>query len=139
MKAIHKKRLQKLIAFLRQLPRKRFDFAIIRKEPPKCGAVGCAIGYLPNVFPWVFKSVITSRETDMFGTHEVAFRENENLRFQEAAVWVTGIQDDWQAVGLFQAEGQHRVSEELPLLPEEATPKQVARMLEKFIKLQKAK
>lgn len=123
MKPIHVKRLKKLIAFLRKLPRKRFNFAIVRNEPPKCGVVGCAIGYMPNVFPRVFKSF------------EVTAC---NRTFYKAAMWVSGL--GWCPAGwLFNPMQQQLVHEKLKNLPTTATPKQVAAMLEKFIKLQTAK
>jgi hypothetical protein len=139
LKAIHVRRLRKLIAFLDKLPRKRFNFAIVRNEPPKCGAVGCAIGYMPNVFPKVFQSVVNpnhSKVGAMEGwdwTHNVTFKDRY-CDFPDVAAWVSGL-ESYQASGLFHPDGQSRVHPKLKDLPESATPKQVARMLEKFIQL----
>lgn len=136
MKPIHVKRLKKLIAFLRKLPRKRFNFAIVRNEPPKCGAVGCAIGYCPNVFPRVFKSYIIPKEDRWYhrGSHGVGFREDGVRSFSSVAHWLTGLSGE-AAADLFEPMCQNLVHEKLPQLPDTATPKQVARMLEKAIKL----
>lgn len=138
MKPIHEKRLRKLIAFLRQLPRKRFNFAIVRNEPPKCGAVGCAIGYLPNVFPRVFKSIPLAAGDGSLGTftHRITFRGTDEHNFGGAAAWVSGLREI-AAGDLFDPNQQRYVDKRLPILPKTATPKQVARMLEKFIQLQK--
>lgn len=138
MKAIHIKRLRKLIAFLRKLPRKRFNFAIIRNEPPKCGAVGCAIGYMPNVFPRVFKSFALPSEEGADWTHGVGFRGKGQPNFISVAEWVSGLPYE-KAHFLFEPENQFLIDDRLPDLDKDATPKQVARMLEKFIELQTAK
>lgn len=136
MKPIHIKRLRKLIAFLRKLPRKRFNFAIVRNEPPKCGAVGCAIGYMPNVFPRVFKLFEVTGSCNW--TYGVGFRSTSHENFYDAAMWVSGL--GWCPAGwLFNPMQQQLVHEKLKNLPATATPKQVAAMLEKFIKLQTAK
>jgi hypothetical protein len=135
MKQIHIKRLRKLIAFLDALPRKRFNFAIVRNEPPKCGAVGCAIGYMPNVFPRTFRSFPVPKNEKDIWTHGVGFRKDGYISFEEVGMWVSGL-DFYEAGHLFNPWQQSFVHPELKDLPETATPKQVARMLEKFIKLQ---
>lgn len=138
MKPIHVKRLKKLIAFLRKLPRKRFNFAIIRNEPPKCGAVGCAIGYMPNVFPRVFRSFAIPSYDVQLWTHGVGFRGASEPNFVSVAEWVSGL-ERFTASALFEPRNQGKVDARLPHLSKSATPKQVAAMLEKFIKLQTAK
>lgn len=70
MKAVYKKRLQKLADFLETIPSKHFNLDYIamdndgcnlenyskkmkqigKGEKVKCGAVGCAIGWMPIVF-----------------------------------------------------------------------------------------
>lgn len=137
MKPIHIKRLRKLIAFLRKLPRKRFNFAIIRNEAPKCGAVGCAIGYTPNVFPSIFRS-FALLDHGYQRTHGVGFRGKTEPDFTGVAMWVSGLPYDTAAF-LFEPYRQDKVDGRLPLIPGDATPKQVARMLEKFIELQTEK
>lgn len=60
---MNKQRMLKLADFLDNLPAKKFDFAIFRTiacdapyvAPESCGAVGCAIGWMPTVFPRVCK------------------------------------------------------------------------------------
>jgi hypothetical protein len=137
LKPVHVRRLRKLIAFLRQLPRKRFNFAIIRNEPPKCGAVGCAIGYMPNVFPRTFQSFGIPDGLGRW-THHVGFRGREyspgSNGFMAVAKWVSGL-GGIQASDLFTPNLQQCVHDKLKPVPTSATPKQVARMLEKFIQL----
>lgn len=57
---MNKKRMLKLADFLENVvPKHRFDLCIIAKEndkgekpgPNTCGTAGCAIGWMPNVFP----------------------------------------------------------------------------------------
>jgi hypothetical protein len=138
MKTIHIRRLRKLATFLRKLPRKRFNFAIIRNEPPKCGAVGCAIGYTPNVFPSVFRSFVIPPSWTCEWTHGVGFRGELNPDFIKVAEWVSGL-EGFTASALFEPGNQGLVDRRLPFLRKSATPKQVAAMLEKFIKLQTEK
>ena len=136
MKAIHKKRLQKLIAFLRQLPRKRFDFEVIRYGTD-CGAVACAIGWTPQALPRLAK--IDACGSPILRKTKLAENEQYQLeQFREIAMEVTGL-DRNTAPSLFCPRQQSMVDERLSDLPFTATPKQVARMLEKFIELQEAK
>lgn len=130
MKPIHKRRLRKLIAFLRRLPRKRFNFGVVRNET-SCGAVACAIGWMPNVFPRVFKPV--SAIPCIHWTHEVTFRGEKYTFFYDIAEWLTGLE---RARNLFYPSCQKIVDDRLPNLPKTASPKQVAAMLEKFIRIQ---
>ena len=66
---MNKQRMLKLADFLDNLPTKKFDFSIFRDRddtavytpPEKCGAVGCAIGWMPTVFPRVCKSWMGSK------------------------------------------------------------------------------
>jgi hypothetical protein len=67
MKKFHRARLLTLAAFLDTLPRVKFDFDVFVREdglPMKealkagdhdCGTAGCAVGWLPAVFPRAFK------------------------------------------------------------------------------------
>lgn len=127
MKAIHKKRLRKLIAFLRQLPRKRFNFDTIRYGHG-CGTVGCAIGWTPEALPSLVKN------DSLLGP---VLRKG-NGYFRDIAAELTGL-GPHLASCLFCPGEQAIADSRLPNLPATATPKQVARMLEKFIELQEAK
>lgn len=133
MKPIHKKRLLQLIAFLKALPKESFDFASIRNHIHDCGAVGCAIGWAPKVFP---KSIVFQK-TGGDDLPYVRLRALESSGFADVAQWLTGL-GFRKANALFHPEQQLQVSERLPSMQATATPKQVARMLEKFIKLAEA-
>jgi hypothetical protein len=52
MTKIHKRRMRKLIAFLRELPRDKFDYSnTVTQFKNNCGTVCCAIGWTPHLFP----------------------------------------------------------------------------------------
>lgn len=132
MKTIHIKRLRKLIAFLKALPPKKFDFTTEREigEGPKCPTTACAIGWTPTVFPKLVKWVPESKGTFLIGSHETSYAGVAEKLF--------GIPIS-VAIPLFYPNEQHFVDTRLPKCGYKATPKQVAKMLEKFIELQTAK
>lgn len=131
MKPIHIKRLRKLIAFLRKLPEEKFAFYKEFEKSPKqkCPTIGCAIGWTPAVFP---------KLVSWFGKSGSFSRKGMRLSYCEVAKELFGISEDI-AANLFYPEEQHYVDTRLPDCGSDATPKQVARMLEKFIKLQTEK
>lgn len=132
MKPIHIKRLRKLIAFLQKLPPKHFDFWEVRRDR-ECGTVGCAIGWAPNVFP---RKICAIRRGNEFTIALKGTQINSwDVSFQEVAQWLTGLSGGFSQ-NLFMPGSQNLVHRKLPVLGGSATPKQVARMLEKFIKLQ---
>lgn len=49
MTKVHKNRLLKLAAFLRELPRKKFDIGGWKYEDEKCGTVCCAAGWACSI------------------------------------------------------------------------------------------
>lgn len=131
MKPIHKRRLRKLIAFLRQLPRKRFDFTEVRIAE-NCGTIGCAIGWTPEVLPDLV-------QLDAGGEPRLLKPSKSRFSgFMGISEEITGLPPDI-ASDLFTPDCQSGVDSRLSDLPGSATPKQVAAMLEKFIALQEAK
>lgn len=143
MNATGKRRLLKLAAFLRKLPREKFDFTIVAREAGKpmrealkagatrCGTTACAVGWMPAVFPrsceWIAD---TFRGYAMRG---VVLKGQPLLPFEmlKVAEQFFGLTDDEVAL-LF-------VPSDAPTpgqLGDDATPKQVARHIERFVKRQ---
>ena len=118
------RRLLKLCDFLEKLPRGKFDFAAVRGER-HCGTIGCAIGHTPEVFPRLVSAV---GWTVITVTGQSGFSATGSFLF--------GISQKMAAY-LFYPECQLSVSHDLPNLRSDATPKQVARMLRKFVRLAK--
>ena len=131
MNKIERKRLEKLIGFLKKLKPEKFNFgSVISKWDRKheCGSVCCAIGWTPVIFPnlikWNHNSLLS-----------LAIKKTGNGRsFGWIASYLFGI-DFRISTSLFSPQDQDDVHENLKRLPEEATPKAVAKMLEKFLKL----
>lgn len=127
MKAVHVKRLEKLADFLDTLPRQKFDFGTFGKEEGKpfmealaagkhrCGTVACAIGWTPAVFPRLMEW------QDGFP----AMRESGETCFS-AAEELFGIDRD-ESRWLFNPGPSNN-------LDNDATPKQVAKHIRKFLK-----
>jgi hypothetical protein len=86
-------RLLQLADFLDKLPEEKFDFGTIAKQSGKpmlealaaghvkCGTVGCAIGWLPAVFPDQFKWVRSAFNDEL----TVLTKETDELNFDAAA------------------------------------------------------
>jgi len=89
-------KLEKLAAFLDGLPSAAFDFTVVRDEK-KCGAVGCAIGWTPSVFPDEVGStkfgVVLHGKVCMTGEHD----------FRTVAQQLFGVSRD-EADALFNAD-----------------------------------
>lgn len=127
MSAVGKRRLRKLIAFLRQLPRRKFDFSDVVKETngKGCGSVACALGWTPVAFPKHFKWIDNGGYASRRGSEGIHLFRDAADYFQ-----IPRFHDN-----LFVPAGAWAVSNHLPNLNGDATPKQVARMLEQYIKL----
>jgi hypothetical protein len=128
MKALYRKRLLKLADFLDALPREKFDFGVITRVDGKpmrealkaaherCGTVGCAIGWMPVVFPQ-----LVMWDDD----HGVVLKSDPWVLDFECAKEVFNL-TDYESGRLF-----------MPLasgLGRDATPKQVARHIRKFVR-----
>ena len=125
MKTIHRKRLAKLADYLDTLPRKKFNFEFII-EDDTCGAVGCAIGHCPNVFPKLveYDPVLDTIKTKARGTR-----------------WYRGIAEELFGVsydvagGLFSPGRQESdLGPNYKDLDSRATPKQVSKLIRQFLK-----
>lgn len=131
---MNKKRLLKLADFLDQLPRQKFDFTVIgrlgtkpmaealkaRKE--SCGTVGCAMGWMPAVFPRLTRWV----PLDSKNVSIALRRDGPPLEYDWA---VAGI-----VFGLPLEETIYLFDPTTSDLGRGATPKQVARHIRAFVK-----
>lgn len=127
------KRLLKLADFLDTLPRQKFDYSVFTRQGGKpmrealkagktdCGTAGCAVGWMPVVFPravcWLDKPTWKSDLT-------VALRSDHDITHMEVAEQYFGL-DEREALCLFDPFNND--------LSPEATPKQVARHIRKFV------
>lgn len=133
------KRLLKLADFLDTLPLAKFDFGVIAQQEGKpmraalragktrCGTVGCAIGWMPAVFP----RGLRWDERRYKSYPDVVLRSDPDcIDFAAAATWF-GITRS-AAEQLFTPGAGYSG------LPENATPKQVARHIRKWVRAQLA-
>lgn len=123
---IQEKRLLKLCDFLEKLPPKKFNFATTLSEE-ECGTVGCAIGWTPMVFPRSIKV------GDKMPSGEFTFKYANG----DTVHW-TNIPDEFFRVPyeLFSPFNQRFQKDEAGLCcGPSSTPKQVAKMLRRYTKL----
>jgi hypothetical protein len=121
-------RLLKLARFLEKLPARKFDFAsVVSRARNGCGSVCCAVGWLPAVFPKLAKW-----EDRGFG---VSLRDDYHTNFGAAEV----IFDIGciAATDLFCPERLRDWADQ-SVLPEKATPKEVAASIRAFVKWRRA-
>lgn len=140
MKHFHKKRILKLCDFLEQLPRKRFDFGVVA-EKQSCGTVGCAIGWTPEVFPRLVK---WTPPTTKHGQMGIAPKDGRRGRcYTTIARSLFGLTKK-HAHDLFTPSAPVFIDLSgapdykyvvLGSLDFDATPKQVAKRLRKFLRL----
>jgi hypothetical protein len=142
------RRLLKLADFLAALPREKFDFSQIVEQKGKpmlqalkagktrCGTVGCAIGWMPAVFPRHLKWGEDFRGS---GTYlGVYFRNSdpesfsgEPIDFQVAEQFFGITEDETQWLFLPDYYSGERDADNG--LSDSATPKAVARHIRKFV------
>lgn len=118
------KRLRRLSRFLRHLPRRKFDYGrfVTRTNEDGCGTVCCALGWMPAV---------DSRHWQWGGRYKVkGVIHNYNSPFTSAMEYF-GISLD-SSVGLFNPYQQTGIGYHADL-PESATPKQVADLIDWFL------
>lgn len=133
MNKIERERLEKTIDFLKILNPRKFDFGdVISKwdREKKCGSVCCVIGWVPAIFPRLVKwsgSLETSSQFKIKG-------KRGPQSYGEVGSFLFGI-DSFTADTLFNPSALHRVHASLRNKGNVETPKQVAKMLEKFLKL----
>lgn len=136
--ATSKRRLMALVTLLRKLPRKRFNYATWvghnwgGKADLSCGTVACALGWATTI-PSLRRAGLrleaysTDEEGRFDGTPVCGNHSDE-----DAAAIVFGITSDeakrlfFPAIPWFDSESSG--------LPDEATPKQVAKIIERFVK-----
>lgn len=123
------RRLLKLIAFLEKLPPRKFDFGDVRKYQAGCGTVGCAMGHTPEVFPKLVKA------TDEGISLRKPEKDYEDFHYRYIAMALFGIPEkhSW----MFSPGEQWEAHASLPTCRENATPKQVAKMLKRYLELTK--
>jgi hypothetical protein len=140
--AIQARRLLKLAAFLEKLPRAKFDFSIIvdqsglpmlealkaGKHP--CGTVACAMGWMPAVFPKYLK---WDDPKEPFG---VRWRKNSSDNTSDVAREFFGLSYE-QVYWLFFPNSSIWAEKDNGLT-DDATPKQVARHIRRFVTKVKA-
>jgi hypothetical protein len=138
MKKLYINRMRRLIKFLRNLPAENFNFAYVSAGGIKkgvklgnreCGAVGCAIGWTPRVFPNIVEYAPRSENKFIF-VNGVGGPEN----YRRVAEKLFGI-DFSTAHALFTPNCQSLL-EGLTDLSIHATSNEVADMLEEFLKTQ---
>ena len=126
---MNKQRMLKLADFLETLPTKKFDFSMIRDHdkdvqyipPAKCGAVGCAIGWMPTVFPRLCGDWVASKTKN-------GYTVRDGVWFDDAAEVLDIDYSDCTA--LFTPGGEVYG---LRNLGENTTPKAVARRIRQFV------
>ena len=141
MKAHHIKRLHKLADFLDTVPKKNFDFDRVvfdvDGKPRKdfnCGTTACAMGYTPLLFPKLVEWTAGEWSGAVIGVIPKGGSPCIDS-WADAAMELFGI-DGGEVDALFWPDANHvRADIGLPELPEDPTPKQVARNIRKFIKL----
>lgn len=120
-------RLQKLADFLRKLPPERFHFGKVVIHETSCGTIGCAMGWTPAVFP---ELVEWSKGK---GTYPLTYCPNGGpVDYDDLASTIFDIDRD-DAFCLFTPEHQNEL--DMDDLPVNATPSQVADLIEEYIRL----
>lgn len=129
------KRLEKLINFLDQLVPKKFDFSSVVTEvdsAEECGTVCCAMGWTPVVFPDLVKWCEKGYDIELVDS------KYSRLGYYYVAHRLFGV-STLTALFLFSPNTQSMIHPSLSSCGRSATPKQVADMLRKFVKLVKRK
>ncbi len=140
MKYFHKQRLLKLCDFLEQLPRTHFDFSVVAKKSGKhqCGTVGCAIGWTPQVFPRLMKW-LPLRKGDGDQLRIAPKDAQREHQYETIARSLFGLSRDHShdlftpLSSVYVDRGDQSIV--LESLDFDATPKQVAKRLRRFLKV----
>ena len=129
-------RLMKLIEALDALPREAFNFETVVDKFDRahsCATVACAIGWTPRIFPrlaqWTRTEYGFDSVTPRGGASTGIIRDDMDV----VAKSLFGLTSDHCEI--FVPNGQKSVHVNLPDCGFDATPKQVAKMLRKFITL----
>lgn len=127
------RRLQKLADYLKTLPRKGFDFTAVGIKDDACGAIGCAIGHASVVWP---------RRLRLKTYYSRCLLEMKvpsgwlDMSYTGVAMELFGICSN-DAEALFTPGSQYLIK--LPVCGRNATPKQVAKLIERYIKREQNK
>lgn len=131
MNTIERERMEKLIAFLDVLEPEKFNFDYTVRDwtPSHCGAVCCAMGWTPKIFPnevaWTQSGVaMNTPRTD----------HHRGIGYDEVASELFGL-SYLMAEDLFSPLGQSEIHADLAHMGFDATPQDVAAMLRKFLEL----
>jgi len=117
-----RERMQRMIAYLRELPPERFDYNTIAKD--ECGSVGCVIGHTPHIFPEFAKY----KRCD----EGIRVEVDGLTSYVKAGAIIFGL-NEYVSEDLFTA-GAHFIRRlKLPVCDPNATPTEVADMLESFL------
>lgn len=135
MKAIHRKRLQKLIDHLRQMPRENFNFEALH-ERSICGTVSCAIGETPCLFPKLVEYAYEFLCKDGREQYVVKSKKTGKESYDEIGAELFGI-SSFISYCLFTPGEQFELN--LPNCRRDTPPKQVAKMLQAFLDRQSKK
>lgn len=131
-------RLLRLAAFLRTVPRKQFDYCVWGesqtgekvKAEIGCGTKACALGWATAIptFRKIGLKLVESTYEPNIGYVELHTKDGRILDDFDAASVLFGINTD-EAVALFSPEEDVYGNS----VEDKATPKQVARKIEKFV------
>lgn len=118
-------RRERCLAFLRKLPRKRFNFNVIVLHGTACGTVGCAIGWAPAYAPEV-----AEWDKDTCGEVKVAGVDPDDEWWNKIPAALFGLEPRF-AENLFcpDERNQFPLSYKIPHANCNSTPKQVAKRL----------
>lgn len=120
-------RLLKLASFLRKLPPERFDFGkVVQHETPRCGTIGCAIGWTPAVFPDLV-------EWSKVHADGLKLNQDPSLHYYEEIAGDLFGMDYCDAMDLFTPMNQRQLG--LKNLDWDATPYQVADLIEQYVEM----
>lgn len=131
-------RLLKLAGFLEKLPKEKFDFSVIvrgREKPRKqldCGSVACAIGWCPVVFPRLceYKNTDTPWSLNSMVVVPKGAKRYVASHLAKVAEHLFDIPGR-DAEDLFSPARQENIG--LKALRYNATPKQVAALIRRFV------
>lgn len=125
---VQDRRLKKLIAFLRELPRRKFDFtqevSKTKSNGHTCATVACAIGWTPVVFPRYVKWKFSDDEYHWFSGFML---RGELADYFDVAYELFGVP---YMHDIFYPGNQRNAG--VRECGYNATPKQVAKMLEEY-------
>lgn len=140
MQAMYAKRLLKLADFLDKLPKEKFNFGLIAEVGNKpmlealkagrqrCGTTACAIGWMPAVFPRQVCWVGAEKSGEIL---EVGFRA---MTIDTYPATNFGVAEQFFGLTSEESGLLFNPGETEDSLGDEATPKQVAGTIRKFVR-----